>query len=270
MILDALEAENLSSSFSSLQRVHYFSKADLQCRHNALQSSLQSLADYFSRLAWSINNTERAMLDPRSQQEQAASKWKGSGYVDGSLEKLLKGKKFIAEGNQKYEAGGSSAVVQSDHLFGVADLEVLPVGIKGKAEAVLKDKNGNFNPSVILSGTAGAAALHGQVNAGLKLGKQNIGVQGGGQCLVAYGSAEVAFAPDEVKVDLQAGAAVARGECSVVVELFGYRITAGVSGSLGAAEAGLGFEYSTREWSFGCKLGFIIGAGVNARVEKIR
>lgn len=270
MILDASAAESLALFFSSLQRTHCFSRADLQCRHNELQASLQRLSAFFSELAWKAYGSERSLTDPQSQQALAASKWTGSGYVSGSLDGLLKGKKLQAHGTLNYQAGGTCAVKETRHLYGFASAALLPVGLQGEATAVLKDSKGTWNPSVRLGGSAGAAVFHGQVNAGFQFGNQNAGLQGSGQLLTAYGRAEGIFQPDEILVDLAAGAAAVRGECSVVAELFGYRITAGLSGSVGSAEAGLGFQFSTREWSFGCKLGFIVGAGFKIRVEKIR
>lgn len=269
MILDASAAESLSVSFSSLQRAHFFSRADLQCRHNELQASLQRLAEFFSNLAWRAYNSENALRSSKSQQALAASRWTSSGYVSGSLGTLLNGKKLKAEGVLKYQAGEANAVKETKHLFASASASLLPVCVKGSTSAVLKNKEGEFEPKVNLSAQAGAAVAHGQVNAGMHFGAQNASLQGSGQFMVAYGKAEAVFEPEEIALEAEAGAAAVRGECAVVAELFGKRITVSLSGSVGSAEAGFSFKHSTKEWSMGCKLGFIVGAGLNVKVEKI-
>lgn len=269
MILDTQQAESLSVSFASLQRICILPDAHLQTRHNELQSHLQRASDFFARLSYQGQAAERALMGTAgSQQAAAASQWKTTSYVTGSLGGLLKGRRLFASASTSYTVGEAVKAGRTEHLYGEARGQLVPVAVTGTAEAVLKNLQGKWDPKVNLSGSAGAALAHGSLSGGAAGKNSYVGGSASGQAMVAYGKAELAFEPEDLRVDLEGGAALLRGECSVAFKAFGYVVTLTAEGSLGSAEAGFSWQFSSREWEFGAKLGFIAGAGIRIRVVK--
>lgn len=266
MILETQDLRTLAARVSALAGSVRLNSPILISRHRQIQNQLISLAAFFNRIADlvegnenSIQNAQRIHISPQAGWNFYAS---GSGSVPG----LLQGDSISGKLGADWTAGAGSAAWNASGAYASISGDFVQLGGSCSASFQIVSEN-NFDPRLTLNvGTAGHAA-GAEVSAGYAFMDFEASVRAAGEVGAVYAEAEAVFAVDEQTISFQAGAAVARGECELAIDLAGLKITLTLSGSLGSAEAGATYSVSGDSWETSVNLGLGVGAGVGVRIE---
>lgn len=68
-------------------------------------------------------------------------------------------------------------------------------------------------------------------------------------------------------INAQLGAAAARGECKLVIDLAGRTVTLGAAGSVGSVEAGFAYTNTPGTWKVSVNGALLAGAGFSIRID---
>lgn len=158
--------------------------------------------------------------------------------------------------------GGSISMLTSSLSASIAEISV-----KGEAHAALLNKEGAFDPELVLEAEASVSAVQACLTASAGSSSLGVSAKAVGSIGSAGLQAEAVLTKNEQTLRLKAGAAAISGEAQCVLNIFGAKVTLSASASLGSAEAEFVYSNSNREWEFGSKLGFIAGLGFKIKVS---
>lgn len=141
--------------------------------------------------------------------------------------------------------------------------------IEGNADLHIQafDEDKKINPEVKLE--IGGNASIGQAKGLLRIGTDNINVEGEatGQVGVAYGEAKFVANKEEVTMKADIGVAALHGEVKGGFNFLGMKVTITGSGELGALGGGAEFSSKAGEVEFGGNASFLAGIGFKVKLE---
>ncbi len=268
MKLDTTQCEHIADAIAALKSQQTFSEASLQSRHESIQSKLTALESFFRRLALLVETNEESLskISPIEISDVSGASY--SATASGSVASLLTGKSISGTLKANYALGAthSTWTSESGNALATTTIGAIEGSVQGKASLqILKDKK--FNPKLEIEASGKGHLMAGTMNASVKEGSLKASAMATGEVGAIYGSAKAAFSVDEQVLKAQVGAAVARGECSLAIELLGVKLTIGLSGSFGGVEAG--FEYSNKvnQWTMGFNGALFAGGGLRIQID---
>lgn len=167
-----------------------------------------------------------------------------------------------------YGAAIAKAVYRDKILNSDVGLDIAAGNFKvnGRCHANWK-KDGKFDPSLSASVGAEASLAHGKAFVDYTSKYFGAGVSGKGSVGVVSAKAKAVINKKEVTIEGDIGAALAKGECSGKVKLFGITFTATLSGEVGAVGASAKYSSTSNSIEFGGKVAFLFGGGFNFKVD---
>ena len=266
MTLETQDFRQIASALSSLRSSLWFTNPVLASRHTQIQNQLMALAGFFNRIALLVEQSESSLASRQKSYVAQSPGFNASYSASGSLNGLMRGRSASITGDFDYAAIAGSNTWSSGGASSSFSADMLAVSGNAGAAFRLK-KNDRYDPSLSLTASASGHVAGAEATAGYSAGAFEAQVRAAGEAGVAYAEAEAVISSDEVTLSAQAGAALARGECELAIELAGVRVTFGLSGSLGSVEAGFGYSAKANEWETSVNFGLLAGAGLSVRVE---
>lgn len=266
MILDTRDYRQIASQLRALCGSAMFSNPMLNSRHAQIQSQLRSLASFFDKLADMAENTENQIMHTRPVIVTNTPGWNISFSTSGSAAGLLAGRTGRVYGSASWTCAAGQSVWSSHGAYASISTDALSLSASASASLRLM-QNKTFNPRLDIAVQAGAHAGAAEFVAGYDAGLLDASIRAAGEVGSAYGEARCVLSASEQVFVVQAGAALARGECEIAIDLAGLRVTLGLSGSIGSAEFGASYSSKPGVWEVSANAGFLAGAGVMIRVE---
>ncbi len=266
MNLDTNQCNQIADAIAALKGHQFFSESTLQARHESIQAKLSALESFFRRLAQLVEDNEKSLAKLSPIEISDTSGFSHSTSTTGSVASILTGKSVSGSLSANYALGATHSAWTTDTIVATTDVGALEGSIQGKASLqVLKDKK--INPQLELEVSGKGHLVAGKLNASLKEGPFQANVAALGEVGAVYGSAKAAFSLDEQVLKAQVGAAVARGECSLAIELMGIKLTIGFSGSFGGIEAGFEYANKANQWTMGFNGALFAGGGLRIQLD---
>lgn len=264
-----IETNNYRSFASQIHHCRIyplFTHHSLNARHIEILNALESLRQYFIRLANQSEELEHTL--PTTTTKTSLDCFSSSSSFDPHLSSVLRKGKNPIEGSAScsYSYLTVENTYKSDYFKHTNEVKV------GNAEADAEFElglwsNKSFDPHVELHAQAGVSLLNfsseSKVGTDKLYGKLETDVHVGR----AQISSDVVLSAQEQTLDLSAHVAAAEGEASLVFYAFGASITLSGSASIGSAGLDMSYSHKNREWEIGSKLGFIAGLGWNVKVN---
>lgn len=264
-----IETNNYRSFASQIHQCRIyplFTHHSLNTRHVEILNAIESLRQYFIRLANQSEELEHKL--PTTTTKTSLSFLSASSSFDPHLSALLRKGKNPIEGSAScsYSYLTVENTYKSDYFKQINEVNVGNAEISGEFELGLWS-NRRFDPHMELHAQAGASLLHfsseSKVGTNDLYGKLDTDIHVGS----AQISSDIVLSAQEQTIDVSAHVAAAEGEASLVFYAFGASITLSGSASIGSAGLDMSYSHKNREWEIGSKLGFIAGLGWNVKVN---
>lgn len=237
-------------------------------------TSMTSLARQLSSISQKVVSSLSLITEQSSMNKP--SKWKSSFWqttesefdhfnLKNGLGKLLTDGASIGGtyGAAIAKASYRDKVLKSD--VGL-DIAAGTFRISGRCHANWK-KDGKFDPNISASVGAEASLAHGKIFAEYQNDYFGAGVDAKGSVGVVSAKGKAVINKKEVTIEGDVGAALAKGECSGKIKLFGITFTATLTGEAGSIGASAKYSSTSNSIEFGGKVAFLFGGGFNFKVD---
>ena len=267
MRLDTDQAAEFGSRIAALNAVGSDVHPSLSQRVQSIRKGIADLQAFFARLQAMGEQTEQSLMNDLPMSESVGSSGTSAGWsASGNLASLAAGGSAAVKGHMSCALGSASALYEGESVSASASVGALQGKVTGMASVSLME-NGTFSPEVNAAASVQGALLATAASASVTTPFVSGKASAAGEVGAVYAGASAVINPNEIRMEAAVGAAALRGECSFAFSVLGATVTLTASGSVGSAEAGMSFAYTSREWEIGSKLGFIAGLGFKLKVE---
>lgn len=266
LTIETQTVRSLAAWISSLKGWQGLESFTLQNRHVQIQCALDSLSDFFNRIADLSEQAENMLLYEVPFVESYNTGLSCSAKRTGTTASLVTGGSNKFSGQIQYSAASAQAEYQEGLFSSGAQIGLLNLQASGSAEARMVSKN-KLSPNIKASASVQGAAAAVSAYANYGTDAVSVGAAAIGEAGSVYAFAEASLNKNGINMEAKAGAALLRGECELAFTIAGLKLSLTLTGAIAAVEAGAVFNASTNSFETGLNGSMGIGGGLKLKVS---